>query len=123
MGYDIETAERVRRFFSGRDDVVEKKMVGGLSFLVKGKLCCGVTGTALMVRVGPDGREQALAEPHVRPVEFADRPLSGFVCIEPAGFLTDAALAGWVQRGLGFVSELPHKRAPASKSPGGPQPQ
>ncbi len=123
MGYDIQTAERVRRFFSGRDDVVEKKMVGGLSFLVKGNMCCGVTGTALMVRVGPDGREQALAEPHVRPVEFAGRPLSGFVCIEPAGFLTDAALAGWVQRGLDFVSEHPHKRAPASKSPGGPPPK
>ena len=63
MSYDPEAAERVRRLLSGRDDVAEKKMVGGLSFLISGNMCCGVTGTALMVRVGPEGRQQALGEP------------------------------------------------------------
>src|SRR5690348_15723462 len=109
MSYDPEAAERVRRLLSGRDDVVEKKMVGGLSFLVNGNMCCGVTGTALMVRVGADGREQALREPHVRPMQFAGRALSGFICVEPAGFAADDALARWVQRGLDFVSGLPAK--------------
>ena len=110
MGYDAEAAGRVRRLLSGRDDVAEKKMVGGLSFLVNGNMCCGVTGTALIVRVGPDGREQALGEPHVRPMEFAGRPLSGFVRVDPPGFAGDDALARWVQRGLDFVSRLPAKR-------------
>src|SRR5215813_7019759 len=94
LSYDPEAAERVRQLLSGRDDVVEKRMVGGLSFLVNGNMCCGITGTALMVRVGAEGREQALREPHVRPMQFAGRTLSGFICIEPAGFASDDALAG-----------------------------
>jgi TfoX/Sxy family transcriptional regulator of competence genes len=109
LSYDAEAAERVRHLLSGRDDVVEKPMVGGLSFLVNGNMCCGITGPALMVRVGAAGREQALREPHVRPMQFGGRTLSGFICIEPAGFASDDALARWVQRGLGFVSSLPAK--------------
>ena len=109
MSYDAEAAERVRQLLSSRDDVVEKRMVGGLSFLINGNLCCGITGTALMVRVGAEGHEQALREPHVRPMQFAGRALSGFVCVEPAGFASDNALARWVQRGLDFVSGLPVK--------------
>ncbi|MCW2909206.1 MAG: hypothetical protein JWL68_3995 [Actinomycetia bacterium] len=109
MGYDRDTAERVRRLLSGRNDVLEKKMVGGLSFLVNGNMCCGVTGISLMVRVGADDREQALGEPHVRPMEFAGRALSGFVCVDPAGLATDDELAGWVRRGLDFVAGLPPK--------------
>jgi TfoX/Sxy family transcriptional regulator of competence genes len=110
MGYDPETAERVRRVLSCRDDVAEKKMVGGLSFLVSGNMCCGVAGPALVVRVGVDGREQALAEPHTRPMQFAGRSLSGFICVDPAGFATDDSLARWIQRGLDFVSGLPAKQ-------------
>ena len=83
MSYDPAAAERVRQLLSGRSDVAEKKMVGGLSFLVNGNMCCGITGTALMVRVGAEGREQALREPHARPMLFAGRALSGFICIEP----------------------------------------
>jgi TfoX/Sxy family transcriptional regulator of competence genes len=110
MGYDLKTAERVRRILSGRGDVVEKKMVGGLSFSVKGAMCCGVTSTGLMVRVGADARDQVLAEPHVRPMEFAGRSLAGFVCIEPLGFRTDKQLAAWVQRGIDFAASLPAKK-------------
>ncbi len=109
MRYDPGTAERVRRLLSGREDVLEKNMVGGLSFVVSGHMCCGVTGTSLMVRVGAEDREQALAEPHVRPMQFAGRALSGFVCVDPAGFAADDELAGWVRRGLRFVAGLPPK--------------
>jgi len=111
VSYDQEAAGRVRAMLSSRDDVVEKKMVGGLSFLVNGHLCCGITGPALMVRVGAEGRDQALREPHVRPMEFAGRPMAAFVRIDPAGFAAEDALAGWVQRGLDFVSRLPPKPA------------
>jgi len=72
-------------------------------------MCWGVTGTALMVRVCAAGREQALRELHVLPMQFAGRVLSGFICVEPAGFATDDALAQWVQRGLDFASGLPVK--------------
>jgi TfoX N-terminal domain len=109
LSYDPAAAERVRQLLSGRSDVVEKKMVGGLSFLVSGNMCCGITGVALMIRVGAGSREQALREPHVRPMVFAGRALSGFVCIEPDGYATDDALASWVQRGLDFVSGVPAK--------------
>ena len=93
MSFDPEAAARVRRLLSGRDDVVEKKMVGGLSFLVNGNMCCGITGMALMIRVGAESREQALREPYVRPMLFAGRVLSGFICVEPAGYAADDALA------------------------------
>jgi TfoX/Sxy family transcriptional regulator of competence genes len=115
LSYDPEAAERVRRLLSGRDDVVEKKMVGGLSFLVNGNMCCGITGTALMVRVGAKSREQALCEPHVRPMQLGGRTLSGFICVEPAGFADDDALTSWMQRGLDFVSGLPAKPGHASR--------
>lgn len=101
----METAERVRRILSNRTDVAEKRMVGGISFLVDGSMCCGVTGKALMIRVGAQAREGMLAEPHVRQMEFAGRALTGFVCVDPEGFRTEASLAGWVQRGIDFVSK------------------
>ena len=110
MSYDAKVAERVRRSLSERRDVIEKRMVGGLSFMVNGSMCCGVTGTSLMVRVGREGYKWALAQPHVRPMEFAGRPLSGFVCVDPEGYQTDAALATWVQRAIDFVSTLQPKR-------------
>ena len=109
MGYDEKTAERLRRILSGRQGVVEKRMVGGRSFIVDGSMCCGVTGSGLMVRLGPEGAERALAEPYVQPMEFAGRRLSGFVEIEPDGYRTEKALARWVQGGLDFVSTLPVK--------------
>ena len=105
-------AERVRKLLSGRSDVVEKKMVGGLSFLVNGNMCCGITGMALMVRVGAESREQALREPHVRPMLLAGRALSGFICIEPEGYAADDALASWVQRGLELRLRAPGQAGP-----------
>ena len=116
MGYDQKTAERVRRLLSRRRDVVEKRMVGGLSFMVNGSMCCGVTGTALMVRVGREGYERALAEPHARPMKFAGRALAGFVCVDPEGYRTERALAKWTQRSLDFVSALPEKK-PSARRP------
>jgi TfoX/Sxy family transcriptional regulator of competence genes len=109
MGYDERVAERVRHILAGQRNVVEKRMVGGLSFMVDGSMCCGVTGTALMVRVGPQARERALARPHVRPMIFAGRQLAGFVCVDPEGYRTEPALAAWVHRSLDFVSTLPPK--------------
>lgn len=121
MAYDEATAERVRRILSGQRNVVEKRMVGGLSFSVNGSMCCGVSGAALMVRVGRDGRQEALGEAHVRPMEFAGKPLSGFVLVDPDGFTTDSALARWVERGLDFASTIP-ATGPAARRPVRTQP-
>lgn len=77
-------------------------------------MCCGVTSEGLVVRVGPEGRAGALAEAHVRPMEFGGRAMAGFVLVEPEGFRDDAALEAWVRRGIAFVLTLPAK-APAGR--------
>jgi hypothetical protein len=107
MAHDETAVERVRRILAGRPDVLEKRMVGGRSFMVGGHLCCGVTGTAVMVRVGPERHEWALSQPHVRPMAFAGRHLGGYVCVDPAGYASDTALQTWIRRGIDYVSTLP----------------
>ena len=106
MGYDEATVERVRRVLAGRDDVVEKRMVGGRSFLLNGGMCCGVTSGGLLVRVGSEAREEALTRAHVRPMELGGRALAGFVLIEPEGYASEEALAAWVRRGVAFAEGL-----------------
>jgi TfoX/Sxy family transcriptional regulator of competence genes len=115
VAYDEKMAERVRRVLSGRRDVVEKKMMGGICFMVHGSMCCGVSASALMVRVGREAYQRMLAQPHVRPLEFAGRRPTGFVLVDSGGCRTDAALATWIQRGIDFVSTLPAKK-PATTS-------
>ena len=104
MAHDPVTVERVRRYLAARDDVVEKRMVGGLSFMVGGRMCCGVTATGLMVRLGREGAAEALEEPHVQQLLIGGKSVDAFVVVEPAGFADDAALAAWVERGLAFLA-------------------
>jgi hypothetical protein len=103
VSYDEKLAARIRSMLVVRDDVVEKKMFGGLCFMVGGSMCCGLTKTDFMVRVGPEQYEHALAQPHARPMDFTGRPLKGMVYVSPEGLRTDAALARWIRRGLAFV--------------------
>jgi TfoX/Sxy family transcriptional regulator of competence genes len=118
MAYDEKTAKSVRNVLSGRRDVVEKKLMGGLCFMVKGSMCCSISGQGgLLVRVGPAARERILGEPHVQPMKMGGRTMTGFVRVAPADYRTDAALRKWVERGLDFVATLrvpPHGR-PRSK--------
>jgi hypothetical protein len=121
MSYDEQLAGRVRRCLAGRSDVVEKKMFGGLCFMVGGAMCCGLTKTDFVVRVGAEAYDDALAQPHARPMDFTGRPLKGMVYVGPEGIRTDAALARWVRRGLAFLSASapagrPRKRRRVSKS-------
>jgi hypothetical protein len=104
VSYDERLAQRIRTCLAGRADVVEKKMFGGLCFMVGGAMCCGLTKTDFMVRVGPDQYDDALAQPHARPMDFTGRPLKGMVYVSPEGIRTEAALARWVRRGLAFLS-------------------
>lgn len=101
MAYDERTAERIRRVFGQGPDLAEKSMVGGgLSFMVGGRMCCGVSGSALMIRVGPEGRARALRDPHASPMKLGGKELKGFILVEPDGFLTEPSLKSWIQLAL-----------------------
>ena len=120
MAYDEKTAERVRGLLSGRGDVVERKMMGGLSFMVQGHMCCSVSGRGgLMVRVGAEAQSSALNEPHVQPVEMGGRAMTGFVRVDPQGYQTEAELRRWVERGLDLVQTLSPASSPRKGRPGG----
>jgi TfoX/Sxy family transcriptional regulator of competence genes len=110
MAYDEKLSRRIRKALSGQPAVTERAMFGGLAFLMSGRMICGIVNDELMVRVGPDRHEEALAEPHVRPMDFTGRPMKGYVFVAAAGCRTDAAVARWVQRGSEFVATLGAKK-------------
>ena len=99
MAYDDALANRIRRAFGARRDIVERKMFGGLTFLYRGRICCGIVGSDLMVRVADDEFDVVMRGRHVRPMDFTGKPLSGFVYVAPSGFRTAAALRTWLSRG------------------------
>ena len=109
MAFDEGVAQRVRELLASRQDVGEKRMFGGLAFMVRGNMCCGVVGEELMVRVGPDAYDGALGKPHARPMDFTGRPMKGFVFVDPRGYNDDESLTDWVGRGLAYVTSLPPK--------------
>ena len=111
--HDDDLAARVRAALGGRTDVVEKRMFGGLCFMVNGQMCCGLTKTDFMVRVGKDAYEAALAQPHARPMDFTGRPLAGMVYVDPDGLRSAAALKKWVDRAVAFVTG---RAAPAPRT-------
>jgi TfoX/Sxy family transcriptional regulator of competence genes len=115
MSHDEALAVRIRGVLAARDDVVEKRMFGGLCFMVNGAMCCGLTKTDFMVRVGPAGYADALAQAHARPMDFTGRALKGMVYVAAAGLESDAALEAWVRRGIAFVTETPPPRARAGR--------
>jgi TfoX/Sxy family transcriptional regulator of competence genes len=110
MSYDENLAARIRDVLADRTDVVEKKMFGGLCFMVNGSMCCGLTKTDFMVRVGPEQYDAALARPHARPMDFTGRPLAGMVYVAPDGLRTRATLVRWIERGLVFVTSAPARK-------------
>jgi len=110
MAFDPRTADRVRWILSDHPGISEKKMFGGLAFLMRGAMCVSVSGRGgLLVRVGPDNHERFVREPHVQPVKMAGRQVVGFLRVMPEGYRTQPALKKWVQRGLDFVETMPLK--------------
>src|SRR5258708_17068525 len=111
MAFDPELAERLRAVLATAVPVppTEKKMMGGLSFMVRGKMCCGVMGEDLLVRVGAAEARRALAEPETRPFDMGRGPSADWLLIAPAGVGTDKALGNWVRKALVFVATLPDK--------------
>ena len=93
MAYNEKLAERIRRQLSDRTDVVERKMFGGLAFMVRGHMCCGVVGDELMVRVGPAAYEAALEEKHAREMDFTGKSLRGMVYVAAPGLASAKQLS------------------------------
>lgn len=111
MVYDEKLANRIRKVLATRKGVTEKKMFGGLAFLLRGRMCCGVLNDDLVVRVGPKLYTAALANPHVRPMDFTGRPLTGFVYVAPSGLKTGAPLAKWLRDATEYALSLPEGKA------------
>ena len=109
MAYSEELAERVRDLIFERPEVSERKMFGGVAWMVSGNMAVGINGDRLMVRLSPEDAERALAEPHVGPMDFTGKPMRGFVTVEPEGLEGDDALAGWIDVGGDFAASLPPK--------------
>lgn len=103
MPYDEHLSDRIRAVFKARRvPFAEKKMMGGLCFMVDDKMCCGVEKDKLMARIGPDVYEEALTRKGCREMDFTGRPMKGYVFVEPDGVDTDSDLEYWVQLCLDF---------------------
>jgi hypothetical protein len=109
MAYDLVLADHIRAILADRPHLVAKKMFGGIGFMLNGNMACGVSGNALMARVGPGEYESALNQPHVRVFPSAGRPMRGWLLVDPAGLATDADLEYWVRRGAAVAESLPPK--------------
>jgi hypothetical protein len=109
MAFDDRLAERIRQQLGKRRDVTEKRMFGGLAFLVNGNMCCGVHGQELIVRLDPEQTAQALSKPHTRVFDLSGRPMKGWILVQPKGLATPAALSRWIQVGMKYASSLPAK--------------
>jgi TfoX/Sxy family transcriptional regulator of competence genes len=120
MAYDEKLAARIRGVLDGRSGVTERKMFGGLAFLLDGKMFCGIARHDLMVRVGAERYEDALGQPHVRPMDFTGRPMKGYVFVGTRGLASDSALASWVERGIDAASQAPGLRISPAAADGTP---
>jgi TfoX/Sxy family transcriptional regulator of competence genes len=109
MAYDELLAARIRGAIGEKPGLVEKKMFGGVGFLINGNMACGVHKQSLMVRVGPEQHQESLAQPGVRPFDLTGKPMAGWVLVEPEGFATQADLQRWVELGVIFAASLPPK--------------
>lgn len=103
MAYNEKLADRVREALAPHGKLVEeKKMMGGLTFMLRGKMCCGIVNNDLMVRISPDVYEEALEQPHVRPMDFTGRPMKGFIFVDEQGCRTSKTLRYWIDLAVAF---------------------
>lgn len=115
MAFDEVLASRERALLADRSEVSERQMFGGLTFMVSGHMCCGINKDELIVRLGPDDEEAALRAPHARPMDFTNRPMTGFVTITPAG-LGDRQLRRLVAAAVAHAESVPRKSQAARRA-------
>jgi TfoX/Sxy family transcriptional regulator of competence genes len=109
MAYSASLAARVRQLVGPAGAIVEKRLFGGLGFLLRGNLLVAVWGANLIARIGVDGTAEALREPFVRPFDVTGKPMKGWIVVEADGLDTDRELAEWIARARDFVETLPPK--------------
>ena len=109
MAFSESLAQRIRNALSCKKGIVEKKMFGGVGFMLKGNLLAGIWKDSLIARLGSAEGEKALTEEYVRPFDITGKAMKGWVLVEPDGIESDQQLAGWIERALEFVKELPGK--------------
>ena len=109
MAYDEMLGIRIRAALGTLPALEEKRMFGGIGFLVNGNMACGVHKDGLIVRVGAGKYDWALSQPHTRPFDMTGRPMTGWVMVDPPGCATESALQAWLDLGLAFAQSLPGK--------------
>jgi TfoX/Sxy family transcriptional regulator of competence genes len=110
MAYNPQLLERIRAILSKRSDVVEKRMFGGVAFMVRGNMACGPHNDNLLIRIGADAAARAMSEPHVKPMMFTGKALKPFATVEAPGIKTDAQLRRWVEMAAAYAASLPPKK-------------
>ncbi len=109
MPYSKSLAARIQQSLSAHRGIVEKKMFGGVAFMLDGNMLVGVWENSLIARLGPERGDAALEQPHVKPFDVTGRPMKGWVMVEPEGIDTDDELRGWIEGATEFVATLPRK--------------
>ncbi len=109
MTNDTALSERIRPVLARRKGMSERKMFGGVCFMINGNMCVGTWKGSLIVRLDKSEYGRMLAEPHVKPADMNGRAMRGWVLVEPAGIESDDDLAAWVERAVKFTDSLPAK--------------
>jgi hypothetical protein len=115
MAYDVELTERMRKVVERMATASEKKMFGGVAFMINGNMACGVNGMGMIVRVGEAAFERAMQRPYVHVFDMTGKPMKGWVVVDSVGVQDDTQLKGWVEAGIDFASSLPPKSGEASR--------
>ncbi|MDH5739264.1 MAG: TfoX/Sxy family protein [Nitrospira sp.] len=116
MAYNERLAERIREYFKRRKGVEEKRMFGGLCFMLNGHMCCGIEKDRLMVRVASERYDALLKKPHACEMDFTGKPLKGFLFISEAGYRSAAGLTRWLDEAVMFVKAKPPKKRKSNNS-------
>ena len=111
MAYDVHLADRVRSILASAGEFSEKKMFGGLAFMVNGRMCCGVLKTDLVLRLTPEEADAALREPHTRPMDFTGKPMKSMIYVSSIGTDSDQALTTWIESAVRLARNTPEKKS------------
>jgi TfoX/Sxy family transcriptional regulator of competence genes len=109
MAYDLGLADRIRSIVERRGTFVERKMFGGVAFMVNGHMCCGVVKNDLVLRLSEEQAAASLRQPHARPMDFSGKPMKSMIYVSPLGMDSDEALETWVDSALSYVRSVPAK--------------
>lgn len=118
MAYDVHLADRVRSILKSAAEFSEKKMFGGLAFMVNGHMCCGVLKTDLVLRLAPEQAAAALRQPHTRPMDFTGKPMKSMIYVSALGTDSDQVLAAWVESAVSLARSVPDKKGGTSSRQG-----